>query len=129
MHKTDNASLRKEIDNYPCSDYWEIFVLKHQHPVNILIHMVSAILFYGVPLTALYTRNPWILCLMPFSSGIGVFGHAICERTNVGFKDSICSPDVVRCSTKMFYRVIIGKYSQDIQEINMRFLNYLENKS
>ena len=124
--KINNAALRKEIDNYPCDDYWEIFVLKHQNPFNILIHMLSAILFYGIPITALYTRNLWILCLMPFSSGIGVLGHTIFERTNVGFKDSVFSPQVVRCSTKMFYRVITGKYFEDIQKINTRFLNYLQ---
>ena len=40
LPKINNAALRKEIDNYPYSDYWEVFVLKHQNPVNILIHML-----------------------------------------------------------------------------------------
>jgi len=117
---------REEIENYVYSDYWELFVLKHQQPHNITFHMIGVILFYGIPITALYAQNPWLLCWMPLSPTIGLIGHWVFERSNIDLQDAILSARTVRCFNKMFYRVLIGKYIEDIQEMNVRFLNQVK---
>lgn len=126
MSSKSSLPTREEIKNYVYSDYWEIFVLKHQQPYNITFHMIGVILFYGVPITALYTQNPWLLCWMPLSPTIGLIGHWVFERSNIDLQDAILSVRTVRCFNKMFYRVLIGKYTEDIQEMNVRFLNQVK---
>ncbi len=115
---------KEELKNCVYKDYWEIFVLKHQQPYNITFHMFGVILFYGIPLMAIYMKNIWILCFMPLSPGVGLIGHAIFERSNIDIQDAILSARTVRCFNKMFYRVILGKYSKDIQIMNMYLLNH-----
>ncbi|MBD3560990.1 hypothetical protein H6S82_19345, partial [Planktothrix sp. FACHB-1355] len=44
-----NANLRQKLRNriddrtlaHPFTDYWDIFVLKHQHPINVALHIVG----------------------------------------------------------------------------------------
>ena len=117
---------KEEIKNYVYADYWELFVLKHQQPHNITFHMIGVILFYGIPLMALCTHNPWVLCWMPLSPTIGLIGHAVFERSNIDLQDAILSARTVRCFNKMFYHVLMGKYAEDIQEMNARFLDQVQ---
>ena len=113
---------KEELKNYIYEDYWELFVLKHQQLHNIVFHMAGVILFYGIPLTAIFTQQIWVLFLMPISPSIGLIGHALFERSNIDLQDAVFSARTVRCFNKMFYRVLIGKYSKDIQIMNARLL-------
>lgn len=118
----DYLLTKDKLKNYIYEDYWELFVLKHQQLHNIIFHMVGVILFYGIPLAAIFTQKIWVLCFMPISPSIGLIGHALFERSNIDLQDAVFSARTVRCFNKMFYRILIGKYPEDIKTMNARFL-------
>ena len=109
---------------YASSDYWEVFVLKHRHPGNLVFHGVSGCVFYGLPIAAAMTGNPWWLCGLPLSSIIGVVGHAFFEPGKIDLQDALFSWRTLRCLNRMFWRLLTGRYSQDIREMTARMEAY-----
>lgn len=102
-------------------DYWETFVLKHRHPGNIAFHWVSFFVFYGLPLYALCTRQWWLMIFWPLSSLIGLMGHLLFEKNQIDFKDTIFTFRTIRCLNRMFFRLIVGKYQEDIRLITGKY--------
>ena len=116
--------INDKIDDHPFTDYWEIFVLKHQHPANVALHMLGVVLFYSLLVAAWMTRSPWWLCLLPLSQLIGLTGHYLFEKSHIDLQDAIFSVRASRCLNKMFLRVLLRKYGQDIREVNERLRVY-----
>ena len=109
---------------YASSDYWEVFVLKHRHPGNLVFHVVSGCVFYGLPIAVAGTGNPWWLCGLPFSSVIGVIGHALFEPGKIDLQDAVFSWRTLRCLNRMFWRLLTGRYLQNIREMTARMEAY-----
>ncbi|MSQ03056.1 MAG: hypothetical protein EXR71_14405 [Myxococcales bacterium] len=99
---------------------WDLFVLRHRRPLNLWIHAVSFGMFYGGPLAAVATRNPWWIVLFLASGGVGAFGHWVSRDGGVSVREATSSPWVVFYVTRMFYRIALGRYRGDIAAADAR---------
>ncbi|MEN3332860.1 MAG: hypothetical protein V7641_2225 [Blastocatellia bacterium] len=106
------------VADHPFTDYWDIFVMKHQHTANIALHFVGVIIFYGLLALVVLTRNWWLLGLLPLSQAVGLLGHHFFERSHIDLQDAVFSVRASRCLNRMFLRLLTGKYAADIQRAN-----------
>lgn len=67
--------ISDRILDHPFTDYWDIFVLKHQHPLNIALHIIGIFFFYGLLLISWKSQNYWSLLGLPITQLIGLAGH------------------------------------------------------
>jgi N-acyl-D-aspartate/D-glutamate deacylase len=110
--------ISEAIAEHPFTDYWEIFVMKHQHPANLALHFAGVIVFYGLIGLALVTGNWWLLWLLPLSQTVGLAGHYFFERSHIDLQDAVFSVRASRCLNRMFLRLLTGKYADDIKQAN-----------
>lgn len=93
---------------------WDLFVLRHRHPGNLAVHFVSALMFFGTPIAAAATRNPWWLIGF-FSSGmVGVFGHYAFKDSGVSLREATVATEVPYFVLVMFYKIARGSYRRDV---------------
>ena len=94
---------------------WDLFVLRHHHPLNLAVHAVSFALFWGGPAAAVATGEPaWWLAF--FASGaVGAFGHWVSGDGEVDLREATRSPTVVFFVTRLFARLLIGRYADDLR--------------
>lgn len=123
--KRDRNHIGDWIADHPFTDYWEIFVMKHQNRWNIALHLLGVVIFYGVLALALILRNPWLLLLLPLSQTVGLLGHYFFERSHIDLQDAVFSIRASRCLNKMSVRIITGKYGEDIDKANGELKAYL----
>jgi N-acyl-D-aspartate/D-glutamate deacylase len=116
--RKDRNRINGSVADHPFTDYWDVFVMKHQSRANIALHFLGVIIFYGLLALALASRNPWLLVLLPLSQTVGLLGHYFFERSHVDLQDAVFSLRASRCLNKMFVRIITGKYGGDIQRAN-----------
>jgi len=133
IHSHTQQNLRNKINNqildHPFTDYWDIFVLKHQHPVNIFLHILGIGFFYGLLFTAWNLQNLWLLLGLPLTQLIGLTGHLLFERSHIDLQDAIFSWRASSCLGRMLFRVIIGKYQDDIRLRKNILSNYQTSKN
>lgn len=98
------------------TDYWLVFLHKHQNPANVGMHCFALLLTYIIPLLALYCHNPWLLLLFPVSHLIGLIGHLCFERTPIDRQDMIFSWRAGISLHRMLFSVLQGKYRQDVEQ-------------
>jgi N-acyl-D-aspartate/D-glutamate deacylase len=110
--------ISEAITDHPFTDYWDIFVMKHQHRANIALHVVGVIIFYGLAGLAVATRNWWLLLLLPLSQTVGLLGHYFFERSHIDWQDAVFSVRASGCLNRMFLRLLTGKYMDDIRRAN-----------
>ncbi|MBD2446376.1 DUF962 domain-containing protein [Nostoc sp. FACHB-152] len=112
--------LRNRINNqileHPFTDYWDIFVLKHQHPVNVALHILGIVFFYSLLFSAWKLQNLWLLLGLPLTQLIGLTGHFLFERSHIDLQDAVFSWRASYCLGRMLFRVLIGKYQDDIRQ-------------
>ncbi|MFB2968662.1 Mpo1-like protein [Aerosakkonema sp. BLCC-F183] len=119
-----NANLQQKLRNriddrtldHPFTDYWDIFVLKHQHPINVALHIVGIFIFYGLLFSAWKLQNFWLLLGLPLTQLVGLSGHLLFERSHIDLQDAVFSWRASRCLGRMLLRVLLGKYGEDIQQ-------------
>jgi N-acyl-D-aspartate/D-glutamate deacylase len=116
--------INHTINDHPFVDYWDIFVLKHRNPYNIALHVLGVIVFYGLLIAALMTRNPWLLLLLPLSQMVGLAGHYFFERSHIDLQDAVFSIRASRCLNRMFFKLITGGYGREIQRRNEALRKY-----
>ena len=109
-HRISNQS-----PDHPFTNYWDIFVLKHQHPVNIALHLLGIFLFYGILGTAWFFHQPILLLAIPLTQITGLLGHLLFETSHIDLQDAIFSWRASLCLGRLLWQVITGKYSQDIE--------------
>jgi len=120
--------ISASIEDHPFTDYWDVFVLKHQHPWNIAFHLLGIFVFYGLLSIAWFTQNPWLLVLLPLAQLVGLAGHYWFERSHIDLQDCIFSWRASYCLGKLLLRVLIGKYQDDIDRNHKILTQYnLEN--
>ena len=117
-------SINDSIIDHPFTDYWDIFVLKHQNSYNIALHVLGVIIFYGLLILAAIARNPWLLLFLPLSQMVGLVGHFLFEKSHIDLQDAVFSVRASRCLNRMFLRVITGRYGEDIRRANEALREY-----
>jgi hypothetical protein len=124
--------LRNRINNqildHPFTDYWDIFVLKHQHPMNIALHIVGILFFYGLLFFVWKLHNLWLLLALPLTQLLGLMGHFLFERSHIDLQDAVFSWRASYCLGKMLIRVLMGKYQDDIHQ-RQEILNNYQSKN
>ncbi|MCF4968922.1 Mpo1-like protein [Nostoc sp. CMAA1605] len=128
INSDSQYQLRNQINHkildHPFTDYWDIFVLKHQHPINIFLHVVGIFFFYGLLFTVWKSHNFWLLLALPLTQLIGLIGHFLFERSHIDLQDAIFSWRASYCLGKMLIRVLMGKYQDDIRQRQEILNNY-----
>jgi N-acyl-D-aspartate/D-glutamate deacylase len=122
------ARYRNRFDDehfdHPFTDYWDIFVYKHQRGGNVALHCVGVVLMYGAFAGVLFTGNPWWLLLAVASQGAGLAGHLLFERSHVDLRDMVFSWRASRCLNRMFVAVLRGRYASDVGRVRARWAEY-----
>ncbi len=100
---------------------WDIFVLRHRRPLNLVIHFISLLCFYGGLGLAAGTRD-WHYLLPFFASGlIGAFGHFVSGDGGVSVRETTSTPTVVVFVPWLFFRLFTGRYGADIARAEARY--------
>jgi N-acyl-D-aspartate/D-glutamate deacylase len=94
------------------TDYWLVFLHKHQHPANVALHCFALTLTYIIPLVALVLKQPLLLLLFPVAHLIGLVGHLCFERTPIDRQDMIFSWRAGVSLHWMFFSVLLGRYGK-----------------
>jgi N-acyl-D-aspartate/D-glutamate deacylase len=118
--------ISDDIPSHPFSDYWDVFVLKHQHPANVALHVAGIIVFYGLLGAVWYWRNPWILLALPLSQLLGLVGHSLFERSHIDRQDAIFSSRAAWSLGRLLWRVMIGQYGKDVRDRRQVLQNYIK---
>lgn len=120
LNPTLRQELRNRIDDctvdHPFTDYWDIFVLKHQHPINVALHVVGILFFYGLLFSTWKLQNFWLLLGLPLTQLIGLTGHFLFEQSHIDRQDAVFSWRASFCLGRMLLRVVSGKYGEDIRQ-------------
>lgn len=120
LNPTHRQTLRNRINDqildHPFTDYWDIFLLKHQHPINIALHVVGIMFFYGLLFWTWKLQNFWLLLVLPLTQLIGLTGHFLFERSHIDLQDAVFSWRASFCLGRMLLRILLGKYGDDIRQ-------------
>ncbi|MBN3887170.1 MAG: Mpo1-like protein [Nostoc sp.] len=119
--------INNQILDHPFTDYWDIFLLKHQHPINITLHILGILFFYSLLFCAWELQNFWLLLGLPLTQLLGLTGHFLFERSHIDLQDAVFSWRASYCLGKMLIRILIGKYRDDISQRHEKLNNYLSN--
>jgi len=109
--------IRAGVAQHPFVDYWDIFLLKHQRPVNIWIHVGAMVYLYALVVAAILTRRPEILLLTPLAQISGLISHAVFERNHIDFEDAIFSTRAFGCLNRMMVTALTGTYWRDLARV------------
>ena len=116
--------INEQILDHPFTDYWDIFVLKHQHPINIALHIAGIFIFYGLLFSAWKSQNLWLLFYLPLTQLVGLIGHFLFEQSHIDLQDAVFSWRASFCLGRMLLRVLLGKYRDDIRQRQEILRNY-----
>jgi N-acyl-D-aspartate/D-glutamate deacylase len=123
------ARYRDRLDDttydHPFTDYWQIFVFKHQQRTNVLLHCAAVLMMYGAVPVALLSSWWWLL-LVPASQATGLAGHLLFERSHVDPRDFLFSWRASRCLARMAWRVLTGAYWHDVDIVRDRYRRFGE---
>lgn len=108
--------ISEKIIGHPFTNYWDIFVLKHQHPLNIALHIIGILFFYSLLFIVWKSKKFWLLLGLPLTQLIGLAGHFLFERSHINLQDAVFSWRASFCLGKMLFRVLFGKYGEDIRQ-------------
>lgn len=109
---------------HPFSQYWDVFLLKHQDARNVALHALGVLLFY-VPLMAAVLLRDWRwLLALPCSQLAGLLGHRLFERTPIDPSDAVFTLRASACLNRMFARLLMGRYFDDAAKAKARLLRY-----
>lgn len=123
------ARYRGRLDDatydHPFTDYWHIFVFKHQDRGNVLLHCAAVLAMYSaLPLALL--ASWWWLLMVPASQLIGLAGHLLFERSHVDTRDFTFSWRASRSLSRMFVSVLTGAYWRDVAVVRERYRRFVE---
>ena len=116
LHPKSRNRISDQLPDHPFTDYWDIFVLKHQHPINIALHIVGILFFYSLIFATWKLHNLWLLIGLPLTQLIGLAGHWLFERSHIDLQDAVFSWRASACLGRMLLRVLLGKYRDDIRQ-------------
>lgn len=121
--------ISPEITDHPFTDYWDVFVLKHQNPYNVALHALGVVLFYGLLIAAVLLKNYWLLLALPSSQLVGLIGHRFFERSYIDLQDAVFSVRASRALNKMFFKLVTGTYGDEIRQKREALQKYRDEKA
>jgi len=62
------------------------------------------------------SQNYWLLLGLPLTQLIGLAGHFLFERSHIDLQDAVFSWRASFCLGRMLFRVLSGKYREDIRQ-------------
>lgn len=98
----------------PFRDYWRVFLLKHQHPANIALHVFAMLFLYGLIVYVIATQRWHLLLAIPLSQMIGLLAHFTFERSYIDFEDAIFSWRAFSSLNRMLWLVLTGRYGAEL---------------
>lgn len=116
VQQTLRNRISDRIVDHPFTDYWDIFLLKHQHPINIALHVVGIIFFYSLLFWTWKLQNFWLLLGLPLTQLLGLIGHFLFERSHIELQDAVFSWRASFCLGRMLLRILLGQYRDDIRQ-------------
>ncbi len=116
--------ISPEIPDHPFTDYWDIFVLKHQHINNVRLHVLAVVMMYVIAGGAIFSHNYWLLCLMPVSQMIGLCGHWLFEPNFIDQRDAVFSFRALISLHRLFLEFLIGRYSREVERVKTQLHGY-----
>lgn len=93
---------------------WDRFVIRHRHRGNLLVHAISAALYFGGPLLALALWSPWPLAGFAVSGLVGAAGHFLFHDGGVDRREATFAAEVPGYVLLMFWRILLGRYGEDV---------------
>ena len=121
--------INDQVFDHPFTDYWDIFILKHQHPMNIALHIIGILFFYSLLFLIWKSHNFWLIVALPLTQLIGLAGHLLFEPSHIDRQDAVFSWRASYCLGRMLLRVLMGKYQEDIRHRQELLWNYQSCKS
>jgi hypothetical protein len=109
--------ISTRIDPHPFTRYWDIFLLKHQNPVNRYVHVLAMIYLYGIIGVALITQTWQLLFAIPISPLSGLVAHKFFEPTHIDFEDALFSPRAFVCLNRMLVLSLTGGYARELERV------------
>lgn len=109
--------VRAEMGPHPFEGYWEVFVLKHQNPINIWVHVFAMIYLYALLAFVVTTQRWELLIIIPLAQISGLVSHAFFERSFIDFDDALFSPRAFRCLNRMLCLVLTGRYGKELRRV------------
>ncbi len=113
--------INDDLVDHPFEDYWDVFVLKHQHYGNVALHCLAFALMYAFVGWAVLAAEPLLLLLVPVSQLIGILGHVLFERSHVDTRDAVFSWRALWSLHRMFFLVLTGRYAQQVERMRERW--------
>ena len=108
-------------DGNPTLSTWDLFVLRHNKRLNLQIHFIAFLMFYGGPIVALVTWNPWWMVAYVLSGPLGAFAHYVSGDGGVNLREATSSPLVVFYVTIMFFKIARRTYAADVEAAKSRY--------
>lgn len=103
--------IRENVQAHPFGeDYWKIFLMKHQNPLCVIIHVVAMIYLYALVAYILLSGRYELIVAIPLTQVMGLMSHALFERNHIDFEDAIFSPRAFLCLNRMLFLVLTGQY-------------------
>jgi len=96
-------------------DRWDRFILRHRKGSNLVFHFVSMLLYFGTPVVALVTWNPWWLAGFLCSGLVGTAGHFIFQDGAVSLREATVAREVPYYVPIIFYKIARGTYRADVE--------------
>ncbi len=106
-----------EIPSHPFTDYWDIFLLKHQNAVNVWVHVLAMLYLYGLLAYVALSGRYSLLIALPLSQLAGLISHALVERTHIDFQDAIFSPRAFFSLNRMMVLVLTSRYWTELERV------------
>lgn len=120
--------LSSDLDAHPFTDYWDVFLLKHQNKANVWLHCFAVFLMYFVPALAVATGKLWILLFWPITQSTGLLGHALFEPTPIDTRDSVFSWRAFSSLNRMAYLVLTGQYAGELKRVQRELTEFRAKK-
>lgn len=114
--------IHDELWIHPFTNYWDIFLLKHQHKTNAILHCCALILMYLIIIFAFLSTNGYWILLLPFSQMLGLCGHFFYEPSSIDVRDTIFSWRAFRCLHRLFYVVIRNRYDIEVLRVQTELI-------
>ncbi|MCS5710323.1 amidohydrolase family protein [Candidatus Berkiella aquae] len=121
--------INHELLDHPFTNYWDIFILKHQQKYNVLFHCIAFFLMYTFGILSIATQNLWFLLLMPLSQLTGLVGHFCFERSSIDQRDTAFSFRAFISLHKLFFHVLTGQYHHETERVQKALACYQASKT
>jgi hypothetical protein len=97
---------------------WLRFVIDHRHPLNLALHVISALVYWGSLVAFVFTREPLLLLTWLLSGGFGIAGHVLARDGHFGAGRP---HQVVWFATKLAALVLLGQYRPHVERAEALF--------